>query len=409
MRLAVVSPFVDRRHGTERALAEVLIRLARDHAVEIHLYSQRVEDLPVTSPGFPAPIVWHRVPAIPGPHLLQFVFWFFACAFCRWRDARFRGLRCDLLYSPGINSLSAGAITVHIVFQAFYLRVRSALRLRRSPISSWPLLIHRRLYYRLIVFLENRVYTRSSIALSAVSGLVAAQLSDLYGRPDVRVIPNGVDVETFNPAARASRRAGARSSLALAPGDFVLLLIGNDWKKKGLDSLLEALQLCEDLPLKLLVAGSDDRSAYTRPISAFGLLEKVRFCPPSDDVMRYYAAADLYAGPSLEDAYGLPVLEAMACGMPVIASRFAGVSQIIHEAEDGFVLPDPQDARALAGLIRRVCGDSALCARVGQKAALTAREWTWDAIARQMDQFLREALQVKQPHPPVPSPERESS
>ena len=78
MRLAVVSPFVDRRHGTERVLAEVLERLAGKYGCEIHLYAQRVEDLAL---GRPAPsngeesggIIWHKVPRLPGPHLLGFL------------------------------------------------------------------------------------------------------------------------------------------------------------------------------------------------------------------------------------------------------------------------------------------------------------------------------------------------
>src|SRR6266446_8533526 len=82
LRLAVVSPFVDRRHGTERALAEVLERLAQKEHCEIHLYAQRVEDLPVAKrrgarSQDSGVIIWHKVPSIPGPHLLQFLSWFF--------------------------------------------------------------------------------------------------------------------------------------------------------------------------------------------------------------------------------------------------------------------------------------------------------------------------------------------
>ena len=80
MRLAVVSPFVDRRHGTERALAELLERLARKEHCEIHLYAQRVEGLalgwaPDASAQAAGTIIWHKVPAFPGPHVLQFLLW----------------------------------------------------------------------------------------------------------------------------------------------------------------------------------------------------------------------------------------------------------------------------------------------------------------------------------------------
>src|SRR5207245_10095904 len=78
LRLAVVSPFVDRRHGTERALAELLDRLARDEHCEIHLYSQRVEGLALAHPGVAQPqdsaaIISHKARSIPGPHVLRFL------------------------------------------------------------------------------------------------------------------------------------------------------------------------------------------------------------------------------------------------------------------------------------------------------------------------------------------------
>jgi len=75
LRIAALSPFVDRRHGTERALAETLERLVRIHGYEVHLYSQRVQDLAVVLSAHIAPstqpaIIWHRVPSLLGPHLL---------------------------------------------------------------------------------------------------------------------------------------------------------------------------------------------------------------------------------------------------------------------------------------------------------------------------------------------------
>src|SRR6266481_5590221 len=115
LRLAVVSPFVDRRHGTERALAELLERLARKEHCEIHLYAQRVEGLALTPASVPATqdsgaIIWHKVPSIPGPHLLQFVVWFFLNSFCRAWDRRVHGLRFDSVVSPGINCLDARVV-----------------------------------------------------------------------------------------------------------------------------------------------------------------------------------------------------------------------------------------------------------------------------------------------------------
>src|SRR5580704_9255342 len=399
LRLAVVSPFIDRRHGTERAVIESLERFALQPDVEIHLYSQRVEDLdcvtllPQESTG--ARILWHSVPEIPGPHLLRYLWWFFANHVQRFWDSRARALKFDLLYSPGINVFAADAISVHVVFGEFYRRVRPRLRLGSAPLSRWPVIIHRRLYYRLICFLESLIYTRKRTALTAISQHSADSLKELYGRDDVRVIRYGVDTNIFNPNARKARRDSERSTLQIDSSTFCLLLIGNDWKSKGLDALLRAIAECRELPLFLLVAGSDGQRVYSEAIQELALESKVRFLEPSPDVVKFYAAADAYVGPSLEDAYGLPILEAMACGLPVIASARAGASEIIRDGENGFVLNNPEDSHELAELLRRLCTEPDLCIHLGEEAACTAAGQSWAQHANDTWDFLMAAMAKK--------------
>jgi glycosyltransferase involved in cell wall biosynthesis len=399
LRLAVVSPFLDRRHGTERAVIESLERFALQPNVEIHLYSQRVEDLQgvtrAPQGSSAARIVWHAVPAIPGPHLVAFLWWFLANGLQRFWHSRFRGMKSDLLYSPGINAFGADAISVHVVFGEFYRRVRPRLRLRGTALSRWPVIIHRRLYYRLICFLEGLIYTSKGTALTAISQHSADCLKELYGRGDVRVIRYGVDTTVFQPNTRRARRDSERSALQIGASEFCLLLIGNDWKNKGLDALLRAIAECAELPLSLLVVGSDDRREYYETVQMLGIKARVKFLEPSSDVMKFYASSDAYVGPSLEDAYGLPILEAMACGLPVIASARAGASEIVRDAENGFILRNPEDSHELAVLLRRLCCDPSLCIRAGEQAARTAAEQSWDRHANDTWEFLKDCLAKK--------------
>ena len=134
--LAVVSPFIDKRHGTERRIAEWTSRLSGEF--DVHVYSQRVEDLDLTR------LTWHRIPKIPGPHLVNFLWWLAANHLWRWRDRRFRGIAHDLVFTAGTNCLDADAISIHIVFAEFVRQVRSEMNLQRNSILSWPRLIHRR-------------------------------------------------------------------------------------------------------------------------------------------------------------------------------------------------------------------------------------------------------------------------
>ena len=137
-RLVVLSPFLDKRHGTERCVTEQIERLAGVY--EIHLYSSRVGD-DVDLSG----ITWHRVPAIPGPHLFTYVWWLFANRIQRWRDAKFRGIAPDVIYSAGVNCLDADVVSVHVLFSKVreqMLKEQSALKQNanaRKSIAAWAL------------------------------------------------------------------------------------------------------------------------------------------------------------------------------------------------------------------------------------------------------------------------------
>lgn len=384
-RIAVVSPFIDKRHGTERRVAELICRLAEEY--EFHIYSTQVEDIDLGR------VVWHRVPRLPGPHLFAYLWWFLANHVRRWQD-RSRGIVPELVYSPGINCLDADAVSVHIVFCGFRERIRNELRLRQKPVVSWPRIIHRRLYYRLIAALEPYVYGRADVCIAAVSKKIAADLQRFNPRSgDVSVIYSGLDLECFSPQRRAQLRPASRHALSVRDDEFVLLLIGNDWRNKGLNCLLEAIAKAGDPRLRALIVGADDSGPFRARIAHLGLDGHVQFCRPRADVETYYAAADAYVGPSLDDAFAQPPAEAMACGLPVITSRQNGGSEIITHGCDGLVLDDPADSTGLADMIRKLSTDPALRNRLGTAAAETARRYTWDRNAAQMREFFEKAAQ----------------
>lgn len=398
MQIVVVSPFLDRSHGTERCIIEQIERLSSNYGWGIHLFSQRVEnvkgllreDAQSSATGF---IRWYRVSDIPGPHLLKFVWWLFANQTLRSRALKRLRARPLLVYSPGINCLDANAITVHIVFHEFYARVRPELALHKVPVSKWPVTLHRKLYYKLAMALERRIYTDPRVRLAAVSKLVATQLEKHFGRTDSIVISNAVDTARFSSEARLARRSVSRQSLNLDDSDFVVLLIGNDWKKKGLDQLLRALANVIDIPIRLLVVGRDNPGLYRSDVRQLRLEDRVRFLGPSADVLLFYAAADAYVGPSLEDAFGLPIMEAMACGLPVIASVQAGASENILDGATGYLLRDPLNHTELAELLRRLAEDRLAADRVGAAAAQYVRaSFSWDDNTSATREFLEKSF-----------------
>ncbi|MHB8753362.1 MAG: glycosyltransferase family 4 protein [Candidatus Acidiferrales bacterium] len=185
--------------------------------------------------------------------------------------------------------------------------------------------------------------------------------------------------------------------MGYSPSDFVLLIVGNDWMKKGLFCLLRAAVLLQRSNLRIAVAGKDELSPFRSLLEQQGLASAVQFFPVRPDPELYYAAADMYVGPSLEDAFALPPLEAMACGVPAIVSRQAGVSEVITHGVDGYILENAEDYKTLAELILGLCEDAPLRQRVGEKAAETARQYTWDRSAREFGELLWQALKKKNP------------
>lgn len=396
-RIAVITPFLDKRHGTERCIAEQVERLARDH--EVHVYSNRIEDVDRSR------IVWHRVPGLPGPHLFAYCWWFVANHLWRWWGRRFRGLAYDLTYTPGINCFDADVISVHILFAELYRQVADGSSLRRNPVSSWCRLIHRRLYYKLIMRLEWVIYRRQNIQLAAISQKTAEDLKR-YGRSQAPVIYEGVRPERFNPRNRERSRDQSRALLGLPEPAFCLLFIGNDWRNKGLISLLDAVRRVGSPNLRLLIIGRDDPAPYRVAVERIGVDECVSFLPLRPDVEFYYSAADAYVSPVLEDAFGLPPLEAMACGLPVIVSSRAGVSEIVTDRVDGLVLQDPRDVASLAVLISELQNNPALRQALGENAAKTARQYSWESNAEQLGRLFEEVLRRKRRLNLLTSPER---
>ena len=141
----------------------------------------------------------------------------------------------------------------------------------------------------------------------------------------------------------------------------------------------------------MLVVGCDDQAPFRAQASTLGLRGALDFCRPTGDVRNFYAAADVLVAPSLEDAFNLPVLEAMACGLPSIVSRNAGVSEWLTHGFDSLLLKDPGDAGELSEAIRAMANGPQLRRTLAENAVLTARKLTWDEHAEQLRMLLEAA------------------
>lgn len=231
--------------------------------------------------------------------------------------------------------------------------------------------------------------------LVAASPADRDQMVEFYGalRSKIRVVPGGVDTTTFRPFPSEV----ARAVLGLGPGKLVLF-VGRIQRLKGIDLLLEAFaRLVADgsggeSPRLMLVGGRDlaDRSdpeavelARLRAVAHnLGLDGLVSFqgAVPHSMLPTFYSAADVVVVPSLYESFGLVALEAMACGVPVVASRVGGLQWTVQDGRSGFLVPR-RDPELFAAAIRLILADDALRSSMAREAVEIAASFSWDAVA----------------------------
>lgn len=237
----------------------------------------------------------------------------------------------------------------------------------------------------------------------AQSAYMRREILDSYGidPSQVEVVHNAVDLQCFNAEARTARRAaGVRETLAVPADSFCLLFIGHNYRLKGLWQVLQqvANARAAGAPIHLLVAGrgtgSGQRRHAERLMRQLGLEAHVTRVGSVTNPLDLYAAADGLMHLSWHDSFGFVVLEAMACGVPVITTPWAGASELIESGRTGFVA-DPGDKAAVAQALAELVAPG-LAAPMGQRAAAAVRR------CDEPNNFARiEALMQRAAHVPV--------
>ena len=294
------------------------------------------------------------------------------------------GLRYDVVHAHywlsvlAAERLAAGWRVPHVaMFHTLGEVKRRALASQREP--EVRLAAERRL-----VHAADRIV--------AATGHEVALLDRLYGvAPErTRVIPLGVDVERFRP-----RPAGAaRAELGLPRTARIVLAVCRIQRLKGLDLLVRALaQLGRPggVPgVELLIAGGVEQAASEvgrlRDVAqGLGVGERLRFvgAVPHERLPLYYASADVLAVPSFYESFGLAAVEAMAAGVPVVASRVGGLAATVADGRTGYLVPW-HCPEPFAERIELLLRNEPLRRSMGEAASRAMRRYAWGAVAREL-------------------------
>ena len=206
--------------------------------------------------------------------------------------------------------------------------------------------------HRDLLQLEESLFEkRKAERVIAASHMVVNEIVHLYGYPEnkIKVVRNGVPLDRFRfePALRERSRA----ELKLEQDQIVLFFAGSGWERKGLLFAIEAMALCKDPKMRLLVAGRGDASRYKTTRMRFWREDPVKFVGEVADLAPVYAAADIFVLPTIYDPFSNACLEALASGLPVITTRSNGFSEIIEDGVHGSIVDSPANLVGLRDAI----------------------------------------------------------
>jgi phosphatidylinositol alpha-mannosyltransferase len=213
----------------------------------------------------------------------------------------------------------------------------------------------------------------------------AASLVSRYFAGYFNIIPNGIDYEHFRKERDPLRE--------FEDGKSNILFVGRPEKRKGLKYLLRAyIRIKQAEPnTRLIVVGAGDFSRYERIMAPIGDVV-FRSNVPYDELPRYHHTSQVFCAPNTgNESQGYVLLEAMAAGMPVVASNIEGFAGVITDELDG-VLVKPKDSDALAAAVLRLLRNPALGREIGARGQVQAAHYSWDNIARRVLSYYERLL-----------------
>ena len=375
MRIAVISRVFSKAAGGAEGYSVALVqKLAQRH--EIHVFSQETSQ-PVVG------VIYHRVLCLSRrPRWLnQLVF-----AFATWVYTR-----------TGFDVVHSHENIWHGQIQTIHVRpIKLNLFFNRHGFRLYQRWFKVGLSLRLIayVLLEAARFRRQLFrTVVATSENLRIECEQAYpdNRDSVAVIPPGTDLPKFKPTART-----ARKNLGVKAEGALILFIANDFARKGLDTVLNALcQLPSDVGL-MVVGHSHLENKYINLCAQMGLSERVNFLGSLEDVSPAYFAADCLVHPTLEDSFAMVVLEAMAHEVPVIVSgpNHCGISRELFDGQEALIIQDPRDADCLAKFISLVLQDVELAGRLILNGRRFAEQHSWAQAAIQYEALYRKAASL---------------
>lgn len=375
---------VPARGGCSTYIIDLARRLLAD-GHEVHLYACRWD-----AAALPAKVHCHRLPRMHGPR--------------SWRPWRF-GAACEEALRDDDRVVSIGFDKTwgqDVLYPQGGLYAASAehnLRKYRGKLQRGLARLGKWLdpAFWSFLALERRQYLGVRKPLVVVnSEMVRRHFRRWYGLDDeLRVVHSAIDPNRFTEHDRPRRRMEWRERCGIAPEETVALFAGINYWLKGLEPLLHAVRrLPKDRPFRLVTVGDRRTWSCERLARQLGVADRVQFLGYWADMRSAYFGSDYLVHPTFYDPCSLVVLEALACGLPVITTRYNGASELMTPPREGYVVSTPHDHEKLAWAMAQLF-DSPRRSACAQAARRSAAQWTFEHHYRQLLHVFTEAAARK--------------
>jgi len=237
---------------------------------------------------------------------------------------------------------------------------------------------------------EVKIPLRLSSAVLTVSEDLRQKSMEVFPRGDAMVMPHGLETEDLSGSAIEE----IRQKYTYLSDNTIILYVGQLIGRKGLPYLIEAMDVVRknvrNAKLLLIGQGADEGSLQDL-VEKRGLADQVFFLGVEnhEHVLAFMNVSDLFVLPSIEEAFGIVLVEAMSQGLPVVATDVQGVPSIVRDGVNGYLVP-PRDEKALAAGILSLLKDNQLARKMGERNRRDSEQYRWDHLAdRYMDVYQR--------------------
>jgi UDP-glucose:(heptosyl)LPS alpha-1,3-glucosyltransferase len=381
LKIAVLIKRFLRTGGAEKYAMEVVRRLAMSHEVHVFAHEWAFEG--------PEPITFHKIPRV--------------CRKPAWLNQLFFSYFCRRAVSHGFDVVhSFEKVSTFDVMTVQSPCFKSSGIAAENP---WKCMLG---WMRLAVsprklawlWLEREQFSDDPArVVIAVSGQVKRNVQAQYPLPDerFRLAYTGVEVSQTAVIASKHDRDELRARWDIGINDLVVLFVGTEFKRKGLDALLQGFAKVPRARFKLLIAGGGGERIeyYKKLVDRLQLGSEVRFLGLVDGIDRIYPIADMYVLPTLADPCPLAPLEAMAAGVATVmsSSTYNGTAELIRHGE-AVILSNPHDPEEIASALLKLM-DSHVRQQVAVKGQQLVRQLTWDNTAAVTAAAYQDVIQSK--------------